>query len=828
MNEPVALMSRPQRWDTPFGPEMTDADVERLMRRPEFAAIKSENFPDHTPLAGILKNDARIVKYREGDLVVREGDYGNSAFLVLHGKLRVVLAPGLPNEVLGRQKPQPKSFWESLTQLWRNRGIAEVRRLTSGGGTGLHREENAAASHVFLQDIPTVLGEHKTAQLRRGALFGEIAALGRVPRTATVFAEAEAELVEIRWQGLREIRKFDEGWRRQIDESYRANALKAHLRATPLFAELEEGALQEIADHTLFETYGSFEWHVSYKKYVSQGQGGAASEPVIARQGDYPDGLLLVRAGFVRVSSRLGNGERTLTYLGAGDHFGLDELYGAWEAKTQLSLETSLTAVGYVDVLRVPTHILERLVFPNLKPPERRLSASAANRPVANDAVLDWLVDERFINGTKAMLIDLDRCTRCDDCVRACASTHDGNPRFLRQGRTFDHWMITNACMHCADPVCLIGCPTGAIHRSMFGGLVVINDDTCIGCSTCASSCPYENIRMVEINDARGKPILAEDQKPIVKATKCDLCFEQLGGPACVRACPHDALSRVDFKELDLFQMKETSAERNRPRYVIIAVCVLLLGVAYAKHRVRLSLGNPAPLTGWLLLLTMAGLAAYNGRKRLSMLPLAKSSTWLFAHVVGGFTALAFFWLHTGTLWPQGFYEQVLAALFYAVSLSGVVGHVLQRTYPRLLTNTRMEIIYERIPHALAEMRTKAEEIVLTCTRETGSDTLARHYLETLDWYFRQPRFFVTHAFGSEKARAWQRQQIATVHRYLNEPERKFLTQLADLTEQKTELDFHYAAQSVMKRWLFIHVPLAVAVLALSLWHVLVVYVYAR
>jgi Fe-S-cluster-containing hydrogenase component 2 len=38
---------------------------------------------------------------------------------------------------------------------------------------------------------------------------------------------------------------------------------------------------------------------------------------------------------------------------------------------------------------------------------------------------------------------------------------------------------------------------------------------------------------------------------PIQKATKCDLCFDQLGGPACQRACPHDALIRVDMRDKD-------------------------------------------------------------------------------------------------------------------------------------------------------------------------------------------------------------------------------------------------------------------------------------
>ena len=110
--------------------------------------------------------------------------------------------------------------------------------------------------------------------------------------------------------------------------------------------------------------------------------------------------------------------------------------------------------------------------------------------------------------------------------------------------------MFTNACMHCLDPVCMIGCPTGAIGRDPQSGNVTINDMTCIGCATCANSCPYENIRMVEINDTKGRKILdQETNQPIVKATKCDFCIDQLGGPACQRACPHDALIRLDLTE---------------------------------------------------------------------------------------------------------------------------------------------------------------------------------------------------------------------------------------------------------------------------------------
>jgi Fe-S-cluster-containing dehydrogenase component len=194
--------------------------------------------------------------------------------------------------------------------------------------------------------------------------------------------------------------------------------------------------------------------------------------------------------------------------------------------------------------------------LPELFAPEPEPSADPpAEAPPESSAVsaeiLEFLAENRFFNGTATMVIDLDRCTRCDDCVRACASTHDNNPRFLRHGPSSGRLMIANACMHCADPVCMIGCPTGAIHRESFAGQVVINPVTCIGCKACANNCPYDAIRMVDIRDEAGGLMLAEDLRPISKATKCDLCVENHGGPACQRACPHGALERMNLNDLD-------------------------------------------------------------------------------------------------------------------------------------------------------------------------------------------------------------------------------------------------------------------------------------
>jgi hypothetical protein len=74
-------IDRPQRWDIPFDAEMTEAAVAQLLRTPPFCHMAPDRFPASCSLAAILLNDTRIARYQHGDLIVREADYGNSAFL---------------------------------------------------------------------------------------------------------------------------------------------------------------------------------------------------------------------------------------------------------------------------------------------------------------------------------------------------------------------------------------------------------------------------------------------------------------------------------------------------------------------------------------------------------------------------------------------------------------------------------------------------------------------------------------------------------------------------------------------------------------------------
>ncbi len=327
MPELEIAIPRPQRWEVPFG-HMTPIDVDRLLTIEPFRSIDAAVFPPTVPLRGILLGDTRIGHYQAGDVVVREGDYGNSAFLVLSGAVRVMLEK-LDPTLLGREAPPKRGWLQAIAQLWQNSGVPEARtgNPTHFAESGAGSREEDGTTRVFLQDFPRILDRTGTAQIGPGEIFGELAALSRTPRTATILAEDRTTLLEIRWQGLRDLMRRTPAIREHIECTYRDNSLRVHLRETPLLKGLPAAALEEVAAATVFESYGNFDW---YTDFGAARNGDAAerlaAEPLIAAVGDRPDGLLLVRSGFARVSRRHGHGHRTIAYLGKGQVFGLAEL----------------------------------------------------------------------------------------------------------------------------------------------------------------------------------------------------------------------------------------------------------------------------------------------------------------------------------------------------------------------------------------------------------------------------------------------------------------------------------------------------------------------
>jgi Fe-S-cluster-containing dehydrogenase component len=82
-------------------------------------------------------------------------------------------------------------------------------------------------------------------------------------------------------------------------------------------------------------------------------------------------------------------------------------------------------------------------------------------------------------------------------------------------------------CLHCESPECLDACPSGAM--SVDGrGVVLLDDDMCTRCDSCAEDCPYDAIFYNERED---------------RYLKCDLCAGRAEGPLCVALCPVGALA---------------------------------------------------------------------------------------------------------------------------------------------------------------------------------------------------------------------------------------------------------------------------------------------
>ncbi len=557
----VRQARKARRWDAPFGgTPIPLEDVEAVLELPVFNGMDPRDFPDDLPLAGLIANDARLVRPASGESVYQQGEFGTSVFVVLRGRLESVMTCSSARQ--NRPPPRRRSVLRALSGILPSKRRRTKPHRTPPNGaapkkSGPPRVNGGAHDNTF---SPPVL------RLDRDDIFGALGAFNRRARSSSVVAvDDDAILLEIRWPGVRDMLAWSEPFRTQMEEAYAEWGLWNGLQGCALFKDVDDETLKHIAESASFERYDTFEWSRQFQKQASRKNGRREvfrHEPIIAEQDHYLDGLLLIHSGFVRVTEKLGREERTIGYATKNTVFGLSEIAEGAVEDEALLFRNGLRAAGYVDLIRVPTEIVEARLLPTLDhlPKTNGNGARRGKAPaVAHEAepgeppraFTEFLIDNRFINGATAMAINTNRCVNCDDCVRACAAAHDGSARFIRKGATHHNLMVVNACMHCTDPVCLIDCPTAAIHRDRKTGNVVINDATCIGCAACAEACPYDNIQMAELRNTDGSFLTDEHGVQMLRAEKCDLCAGRTGGPACERVCPHDALIRVSMRDTD-------------------------------------------------------------------------------------------------------------------------------------------------------------------------------------------------------------------------------------------------------------------------------------
>jgi Fe-S-cluster-containing dehydrogenase component len=166
----------------------------------------------------------------------------------------------------------------------------------------------------------------------------------------------------------------------------------------------------------------------------------------------------------------------------------------------------------------------------------------------------------------KVLALNISLCSGCGTCAVACFDHNDidvdKQPAWRRviqiENGSYPDVSITYVsagCLHCHDSPCLMGCPTGAISRHGKTGAVLVDQNLCIGCRSCAMACPF-GVPRYDSND---------------KMQKCQLCAGWVDSgrePACVRACPTGALeyqssNRMMQEREDAFVGRLVSAARK-------------------------------------------------------------------------------------------------------------------------------------------------------------------------------------------------------------------------------------------------------------------------
>ncbi len=500
---------------------------DQLIQHPLFTGVSH---------AFLRYNEGAVVrkKFKKGDIICREGDYDATAFYIEEGQVEIFIRSPIKHVKSGKEGRSLNPF-AALSRRSRLVDRKEDRREEEGDDQYIHIDAPVALRY-----------DNPVATMGQGALFGEMACMSYYPRSATVRAQTDCTLLEMERNVLYILQrgKFS---KQQLDDRYRSNALDNHLRGASVFSKL-------IKDESEFKRLVDFLRPRVDLVRVNNGE-------VIFRQGDPADAFYMIRIGFVKVSQKRPGGEQVLTYLGPGRSFGEIGLMAhvpEVRAFAPQGVRTaSCTALDHVDLVKINAEDFRELleVFPQVRANFVEYSKriihenEAALRDLENTSLSDFL-DQGLMNAQSLLVLDLEKCTRCDECTKACAQAHDGVTRLIREGLRFDKYLVASSCRSCLDPYCMVGCPVNSIRRR--GSREMIIEDWCIGCGKCAQNCPYGNINMHGFDTTVDDPKRPGHKMAIVqeKATVCDLCRELDGQPSCVYACPHDAAHRMTGDEL--------------------------------------------------------------------------------------------------------------------------------------------------------------------------------------------------------------------------------------------------------------------------------------
>ena len=413
-----------------------------------------------------------------------------------------------------------------------------------------------------------------------GDWFGEVSAISHQPSLTTLRAETDSLVVTLDQRLFKKLFLEDEGFKERIDEVYADRSLLLHLRVAPLFAGLSKRELLAVKEKAEFLR-------------LEEEAGGE----VIATEGEDADAFYLVRGGAVKCYTEVNGRQRVLAYYMGNSSFG-EHAIATLDRRWPGTYET----MTWTDLVKIPRDVFESVRQEN--PQTHQVLTNTANLILGGDPEqlerlfrkrvsqdeIDVMVYKESIKGGNALVIDKDRCIRCNACVEACASVHDDRtPRISKIGtQVSSHDVLITACYHCSVPECMASCGYGAIRRDSQGTVVFVYDN-CVGCASCVESCPYDVIRITDplvnhtvmaaskkgtgllqglmglfkkrVDPTNAQPAersavpsevmsFANEQNEVqAKAIKCDRCAG-LPFEACVYNCPTFAIERRKPEEL--------------------------------------------------------------------------------------------------------------------------------------------------------------------------------------------------------------------------------------------------------------------------------------
>jgi hypothetical protein len=265
---------------------------------------------------------------------------------------------------------------------------------------------------------------------------------------------------------------------------------------------------------------------------------------------------------------------------------------------------------------------------------------------------------------------------------------------------------------------------------------------------------------------------------------------------------------------------------RFRLFWSIIASLFLAILFVVGMLSYKIVLHNTAFISGWILLVMVLVLTLFNVRKKLTYPPLFKSATWMQFHIYIGALSVLVFLLHTEWRLPNGVFESIFYCLFVFVAGSGVIGIYLTRTIPRQLAGRGGEVIFERIPMFMKELREQAEGLVIDSLQFNDSTIIADFYNTKLAAYMSAPRPVSLRVFRHDRLCKEYQAELKALHRYLSDEEQEVAEKISDVLVLKDVLDFHHGRQGLLKAWLFVHIPLTYAVLLFMVVHLVLVHAF--